>query len=379
MMMKEGTMKKQIALLLSFLLTIALVQAAGAVESGTAAPAAGAAESGTDVTAAGHSYRLVVSDCSWTQAFQNAKAAGGRLATFETEEEYQAIIDQITQAGLSYINFRIGGRRDPAQKQYFWVDSENRFTGSILNATSSWAYSAWLAGEPSFQDGTVQESFMDMFYYQKENRWVLNDVPDDIVSLFSIYSGKLGYIIEFDGTPSATPAPVAAPGVTVAPSTLLTAVPESFYFSSGAGAWGTEITLNDDGTFTGSYHDSNMGEDTENYPGGTVYCCNFSGSFTDFRQVDDYTWSMRLASLDYENAVGDNWAENGIHYIASDAYGISGGDLFYLYLKGHPTDTLPEEYMSWARMYMGFAEVPALTIYGIYNAAQEQGWGSSAY
>ena len=123
MMMKEGTMKKQIALLLSFLLTIALVQAAGAVESGTAAPAAGAvesgtvvptagtAESGTDVTAAGHSYRLVVSDCSWTQAFQNAKAAGGRLATFETEEEYQAIIQQITQAGLSYINFRIGGRR----------------------------------------------------------------------------------------------------------------------------------------------------------------------------------------------------------------------------------------------------------------------------
>ncbi len=359
-------MKKQIALLLSFLLTIALVQTAGA------------AESATDVTAAGHSYRLVVSDCSWQQAFQNAKAAGGRLATFETEEEYQAVIGQITQAGLSSIYFRIGGRRDPDQKQYFWVDSDNRFTGSILNASSSWAYSAWLAGEPSFQDGSVQESYMDMFFYQKENRWVLNDVPDDIVSLFSIYSGKLGYIIEFDGTPSVTPTPAATPGMTVDPSLILQTVPESFYFSSGAGAWGTEITLNDDGTFTGSYHDSNMGEDTDNYPGGTVYVCNFSGSFTDFRQVDDFTWSMRLESLEYENTVGENWADSGIHYIASDAYGLSGGDLFYLYLKGHPVDTLPEEYMSWAKMYMGYAEVSALTICGIYNVALEQGWGSSA-
>ena len=360
-------MKKQIALLLSFLLTIALIQTAGATESAT------------DVTASGHSYRLVVSDCTWQQAFQYAKAAGGRLATFETEEEYQAMINQITQAGLSNIMFRIGGRRDPSQNQYFWVDSDNRLTGSILNASSSWAYSAWMVGEPSFQDGSIQESFMDMYYYQNEGRWVLNDVPDDIISVVPGYSGKLGYIIEFDGSSTASAAPAATVGMTVDPSTILSSVPESFYFSSGAGAWGTEITLNDNGTFTGSYHDSNMGEDIDNYPGGTVYFCNFSGSFTDFRQVDNYTWSMRLASLNYENAIGENWAENGIHYIASDAYGIYGGDLFYLYLPGHPVDTLPERYMSWARMYLGYEEVSALTIYGIYNVAQEEGWGSNEY
>ena len=160
-----------------------------------------------------------------------------------------------------------------------------------------------------------------------------------------------------------------------APEEILSSVPDHFYFSSGAGGWGTDMILNDDGTFTGSYHDSNMGEDIENYPNGTVYVCHFSGSFTDFQKVDDYTWSMRLASLDYEKPVGEDWSEEGAHYIASDAYGLSGGDLFYLYLPGHPVDTLPEEYMSWANMYMGFEEPEALTIYGIYNVNEQEGWG----
>ena len=55
---------------------------------------------------------------------------------------------------------------------------------------------------------------------------------------------------------------------------------------------------------------------------------------------------------------------------------VHGGDLFYLYLPGHPVDTLPEGYMSWARMYMGYEERPTLGIYGIYNEIQQEGWGS---
>ena len=554
---------------------LTLVLALGCVQCVCAAP------NETDITSAGHSYRLVVSDCTWQQAFQNAAAAGGHLATFETADEFNAIITQITQAGLSSIMFRIGGRRDLNSTQYNWTDSNNNLTGVALNNPSSWANSVWMQGEPSFQDGDIQEAFMDLFYYQKEGRWVFNDVPDDIISIVPGYSGKIGYIIEFDSVPAAqsaaaswqdayrafifgeeylntpdasygdgisgdlggisfalrdmdadgtpelliyngdsvyagnasylyyysggevcyadimpgpyyykmacvdeyglpgifasgahmgdywtecssfngspvdcqrvwsgsmyTPgssdvntdpatgeevitdtfvtdnetlynayllikndegrnalpfstieeineigwdgylsqygysqaAPPAASSAAVSdPSVILSTVPESFYFSSGAGAWGTTMELHDDGTFVGSYHDSNMGEDTDNYPGGTVYLCDFSGYFTDFRKVDDYTWSMRLASLSYDNAVGDNWADQGIHYIASEAYGVYGGDLFYLYLPGHPVDTLPEGYMSWARMYMGYEERPTLGIYGIYNEIQQEGWGS---
>ena len=73
---------------------LTLVLAFGCVQCVCAAP------NETDITSAGHSYRLVVSDCTWQQAFQNAAAAGGHLATFETADEFNAIITQITQAWL---------------------------------------------------------------------------------------------------------------------------------------------------------------------------------------------------------------------------------------------------------------------------------------
>lgn len=39
-----------------------------------------------------------------------------------------------------------------------------------------------------------------------------------------------------------------------------------FTFSSGAGAWGTELHIRADGSFSGQYQDSNMGETGEGHP-----------------------------------------------------------------------------------------------------------------
>ena len=52
-----------------------------------------------------------------------------------------------------------------------------------------------------------------------------------------------------------------------------------FSFLSGAGAWRTVMTLNRDGTFTGWYLDSEMGEIGKGYPHGSAYTCTFSGKF----------------------------------------------------------------------------------------------------
>ena len=46
--------------------------------------------------------------------------------------------------------------------------------------------------------------------------------------------------------------------------------PMTYIFTSGVGAWETELTLYADGTFTGQFHDSNMGETGYGYPNGTV-------------------------------------------------------------------------------------------------------------
>lgn len=149
-----------------------------------------------------HTYRLVISDCTWTEAFQEALDAGGYLARFETREEYQTVLNEINEAGASGYMYRIGGRRNPDSPSYYWADRSNTLSGAVLNSPSYWGASEWMGGEPSFQDGDITECYMDIYYYANEGRWVWNDVPDDIVSVVPSYSGRLAYIIEFDnGTP----------------------------------------------------------------------------------------------------------------------------------------------------------------------------------
>ena len=62
---------------------------------------------------------------------------------------------------------------------------------------------------------------------------------------------------------------------------------QRFEFSSGVGGWGTELIMGKDGSFTGSYHDSEMGETGEEYPDGSVYGCTFHGTISDLTPVDE--------------------------------------------------------------------------------------------
>ena len=51
-------------------------------------------------------------------------------------------------------------------------------------------------------------------------------------------------------------------------------------FCSGAGGWATELEILPDGTFSGDYHDSEMGETADEYPDGSLYLCTFSGKLS---------------------------------------------------------------------------------------------------
>lgn len=57
-----------------------------------------------------------------------------------------------------------------------------------------------LSGEPSYQGETPedQEMYLNMFYRGKEERWVWNDVPNDIIAVVNSYSGTVGYICEYE-------------------------------------------------------------------------------------------------------------------------------------------------------------------------------------
>lgn len=147
--------------------------------------------------------------------------------------------------------------------------------------------------------------------------------------------------------------------------------PLDFGFSSGAGAWATELTLNPDGTFTGSYYDSNMGESGDGYD-ATVYVCDFSGRFGNIQKEDDNTYTMTLELCSTEKPAGEEWIdEDRVRYVASEPYGIDGGATFKLYLPGTPVESLPEEYISWI---FGLEGKRLLPQFGLYNVEEQNGF-----
>lgn len=132
-----------------------------------------------------------------------------------------------------------------------------------------------------------------------------------------------------------------------ADGTPISALPEDFpmelTFSSGAGAWRTVLTLQPDGSFTGQYSDWDGGGDPSQYPEGIYYICNFSGTFSDLRQLDETTYVMTLDTLTAQETEGEEWVEGGTLYIGSAPYGLEGGTEFFLYTPESSTDVLTTE------------------------------------
>lgn len=149
-----------------------------------------------------------------------------------------------------------------------------------------------------------------------------------------------------------------------------------FYFESGAGAWSTELRIFPDGTFSGNFHDSDMGDIGEDYPNGTVYVCNFSGKFARPVKNGDYEYSMKLESLTQEGVVGGEELSDGMRIITSEPYGFDDADEFTLYLPGKKVNELPQGFLDWVRIRIDSEDVDALSFYGLYNVGGEQGFSS---
>lgn len=153
----------------------------------------------------------------------------------------------------------------------------------------------------------------------------------------------------------------------------------NFTFLSGAGGWSTEMTIDEDGTFKGVYHDSEMGSVAENYPKGTYYYCSFHGKFTEPVKKEEYVYVTTIENISYDYPVGTEEIKDGIRYIYSNAYGLDNPKEILIYLPGIPLEQLPEGYLSWVgsnwRMDYEFAlNNTTLPFYGLYNVSEEQGF-----
>ena len=157
---------------------------------------------------------------------------------------------------------------------------------------------------------------------------------------------------------------------------LFAKLSESFYFSSGAGGWGTELVILPDGSFEGSFHDSEMGSTGPEYPKGSLYLSIFKGKFSAPEKVNDYTYSMKLLNIEYENEADTEEIADEMRIIYSKAYGLEGCDTFYIYTPDAPVSALPEEFKSWVFELRENPYKEALGFYGIYGLPGEYGFTS---
>lgn len=143
-------------------------------------------------------------------------------------------------------------------------------------------------------------------------------------------------------------------------------LPDTLFLSSGVGAWASELSVNADGSFTGQYHDMDMGVTGEGYPNGTQYLCNFSGQFTQPVKLNDYTYSMEIATMT-SDPPDQVTIHDGIRSITSGPVGLENSERLLIYLPQAPVSQLPEDFLSWAHIY---EPRETLDLYGIYNETE---------
>lgn len=147
-----------------------------------------------------------------------------------------------------------------------------------------------------------------------------------------------------------------------------------FLFSSGAGAWGTMLRIGADGSFSGVYRDSEMGDSDPAYPDGTVYYCAFYGQLGTPVPVDAHSYRLPVQVLGYEEPPDTQQIRGTQRYCFTTALGVEGAQSLLLYAPGTPKDVLPPEYLQWVSLE---EEASSLPFWGIYNEALQCGFSGS--
>lgn len=156
---------------------------------------------------------------------------------------------------------------------------------------------------------------------------------------------------------------------------LFAQLPQTFVFSSGAGAWSTEISIQADGTFTGHYEDTDAGDSGDGYD-STVYQCDFSGRFSQPVEQKPYIYSMELEFIHLYDTPGNEVIQDQVRYVSADPYGLDNAQEVMLYCPGARLADLPEYFLLWTNLGPKDEVGPedTLSFYGLYNVNESEGF-----
>lgn len=141
-------------------------------------------------------YEYYVGDYSWEGAAYIAELAGGKLVTIDSKRELNHLTDELNVRGYQDILFYLGGKRAENERDFFWLNGLQLPDGEALNGRDGWMADLWFPGEPSMEYDGVQETCLTLEYI--DGRWGMNDVPADLLAQSDQFSGRIGFIVEYE-------------------------------------------------------------------------------------------------------------------------------------------------------------------------------------
>lgn len=155
----------------------------------------------------------------------------------------------------------------------------------------------------------------------------------------------------------------------------------NYSFGSGVGAWGTVMKVNKDGTFSGSYHDSDMGATGDGYPYGSRAESNFTGKFKSAKKNSDGTYTLQCdaSAFKIDGTVGESHIEDQIKVTISEPYGMEPCNEFTLYTDGTDLSTFSDAMKTWSNGYPIGNDVDTLNGKALLNVTSGADKGYTFY
>lgn len=155
----------------------------------------------------------------------------------------------------------------------------------------------------------------------------------------------------------------------------------NYSFGSGVGAWGTVMKVNKDGTFSGSYHDSDMGATGDGYPYGSRAESNFTGKFKSAKKNSDGTYTLQCdaSAFKIDGTIGESHIEDQIKVTISEPYGMEPCNEFTLYTDGTDLSTFSDAMKTWSNGYLIGNDVDTLNGKALLNVTSGADKGYTFY
>ena len=144
-----------------------------------------------------------------------------------------------------------------------------------------------------------------------------------------------------------------------------------YVFSSGAGAWSSELNIYKDGSFDGQYSDTDMAPPT-------TYYSTYNGKFGTPKKVDEYSYSIKIENLNITNDLhilyGDDYDKmysKEVKYVPSKPYGVDKTTELIVYPPFTPLSKMATECANSLGLWLtkGESTLPK-DAYVLYNSAE---------